>query len=225
MNNYSIFTSVEKKGWSLLMGLMMGVMGMTGFAAAALAADPQDYKVVVLTSYQEDVTTRFQKAFEDAHPGTRVEILWRHSADALSYLRRGGIIDIDVYWTPAPRNFITLKKEGKLAKLPKALTEFLPPSLVDADNYFAAFELAGYGIAYHPEALRSLNVAPPKDWSDLVNPLLRGRVQMPIPGRVGFAPVMIEAVLQSKGWEKGWADLAAIAANARFDRGDNVNET
>ncbi|MDR0564018.1 MAG: extracellular solute-binding protein [Azoarcus sp.] len=198
--------------------------------AKPAAASENIQKVVVLTSYPEELSTRFQKAFETAHPGTRVEILWRHSADALAYLRRGGISDIDVYWTPAPRNFAVLKAEGKLAKLP-AETRIIPlaessaSSISDPDGYYAAFELAGYGIAYHPDAVKNLGLPPPKDWSDLGHPAYRGKVQMPIPGRVGFAPVMAEAVLQGNGWDKSWADFAAIVANMRIDRGDSTNET
>ena len=75
------------------------------------------------------------------------------------------------------------------------------------------------------EAVKQLGLQTPGDWSDLGHPAYRGKVQMPIPGRVGFAPVMAEAVLQGNGWEKSWADFAAIVANMRLDRGDSTNET
>ncbi|MDR3087100.1 MAG: extracellular solute-binding protein [Azoarcus sp.] len=221
--------------------LLAGALGSLGatHSMLALAADaaaaPQttqanDKRVVVLTSYPEELTARFQKAFEQQNPGTRVEILWRHAEDALAYLRRGGMAEIDVYWTPAPRNFATLKKEGKLARL--ALdTQTLPTkvagySISDPDGYYTAFELAGYGIAYNPEAVKKLGLPPPKDWHDLANPAYRGQVQIPIPGRVGFAPVMAEAVLQSSGgWAQGWAKFAALAANADFGSGDRTPDT
>jgi ABC-type Fe3+ transport system substrate-binding protein len=185
-------------------------------------------RVVVLTSYAEELSGRFQRAFEARHPGARVEILWRQSADALAYLRRGGIREIDVYWTPSPRNFALLKAEGHLAKL-AVDPEALPPTLAgfpisDPDGHYVAFELAGYGIAYNPEAVRKLGLSPPQDWRDLAHPAYRGQVQLPIPGRVGFAPVLIEAVLQGDGWREGWAVLAGIAANAEFGGGDRAPE-
>ena len=117
---------------------------------ATLAADAAaggNKRVIVLTSYPEALVKRFQTAFEQAYPGARLEILWRHSADALAYLRRGGLKEVDVYWTPAPRNFALLKQEGHLAKL--ALdANALPPTVAgypisDPDGFFAAFELAG----------------------------------------------------------------------------------
>ena len=82
-----------------------------GFASViALAADKPVSKVVVMTSYPEEVVARFEAAFEKVHPGTRVEILWRRSGDALSYLRKPNQGNVDVYWTcllytsPSPRD-------------------------------------------------------------------------------------------------------------------------
>jgi len=195
--------------------------GLGGWRGALGAGE----RVVVLTSYPEELVGRFQQAYEARHPGRRVEILWRQSADALAYLRRGGQQEVDVYWTPAPRNFALLKAEGRLAPL-QLDTAALPSRVAgypisDPDGQFAAFELAGYGIAYNRTALGRLGLTPPRDWRDLADPRYRGQVELPIPGRVGFAPVLIEAVLQGYGWDEGWAVLAAIAANAEFGSGDS----
>jgi ABC-type Fe3+ transport system substrate-binding protein len=212
-------------GWSSALFAQAHVHGASG----ATSGSADENRVVVLTSYAEELSSRFQKAFEQRYPGKRVEILWRHSADALAYLRRGGDHEVDVYWTPAPRNFATLKAEGRLAKL--ALNNPSLPATVagfpisDPDGYFAAFELAGYGIAYNAAAVQKLGLPAPKDWRDLTHPAYRGQVQLPIPGRVGFAPVLIEAVLQGYGWAEGWAVLAAIASNANFNSGDSSPDT
>ncbi|MDR3055932.1 MAG: extracellular solute-binding protein [Zoogloeaceae bacterium] len=213
-------------GWS---GAPLAQTHQHAHAAAFAAISGDENRVVVLTSYPEELSSRFQKAFEQRYPGKRVEILWRQSADALAYLRRGGDHEVDVYWTSAPRNFALLKAEGRFAKL--ALdSEALPGTLAgfpisDPDGYFAAFELAGYGIAYNPAAVKKLGLPPPEDWRDLAHPAYRGQVQLPIPGRVGFAPVLIEAVLQGYGWTEGWAVLAGIANNASFNSGDSTPDS
>lgn len=195
-------------------------------AAVALAATglftnaQADDRVVVLTSYPEALTVKFERAFEAAHPGMRVELLWRQSRDGLVYLREGGYREVDVYWTPSPGNFTRLRDEGRLAKL--ALADPDLPGMVggmplgDPEGHFAAFELAGFGIAYHREAVRELGLAPPRDWADLAAPAYAGRVHLPTPARTGFASSLIEAVLQAHGWERGWALLSAIAGNAQL---------
>jgi ABC-type glycerol-3-phosphate transport system substrate-binding protein len=47
-----------------------------------------------------------------------------------------------------------------------------------------------------------------------------GQIALPIPARVGFAPPIVEIVLQAYGWDRGWALWSQIAANAVLvDRG------
>jgi phosphoglycerate transport regulatory protein PgtC len=183
-----------------------------------------DDRVVVLTSYPEELTVRYQAVFERLYPGRRLEILWRQSADALAYLKRGGAADVDVYWSPAPGNFAALREAGLFARLDLDRTQ-LPDAIGgfpigDPDGHYVAFELAGNGIAYNVDAVQRLGLPAPRDWADLTDPGYRGQVQLPIPGRVGFAPVLIESVLQGYGWSRGWAVLAGIAANTEFNSGD-----
>ncbi|NIY48301.1 ABC transporter substrate-binding protein [Cedecea colo] len=185
-------------------------------------ANESDDRVVVLTSYAEEVSTRFQAAFEQAYPGKRVEILWRHGEDAYYHFIQTGGEGIDVYWSPAPGNFAMLRRENRLARLNldhKALPRDIGGMPIsDPDDYYAAFELAGYGIAYNPDAVKALGLQPPKEWADLAANPYANKVQMPIPGSVGFAPVLYEAILQAYGWEKGWEILSEIAGNVVFNR-------
>jgi len=203
---------------SLVLAALCGGTSMLARAA--------DDRVVVLTSYPEELVARYQMAFERSHPGMRVEILWRQSADALAYLRRGGAHEVDVYWTPSPGNFAALRDEGRLARLQLDHSD-LPSDIAgspisDPDGRYAAFELAGYGIAYNAEAVKRLGLPAPVDWADLAAPAYAHQVQLPIPGRVGFAPVLIEAVLQAYGWQRGWAVLSEIAGNTDFGAGDST---
>lgn len=207
------------KAGGRLLSLAAFLLFLNVLSLSALASDD---RVVVLTSYAEEVSSRFQAAFERAYPGKRVEILWRHGEDAYYHFLQNGDKDIDVYWTPAPGNFALLRKENRLARLEldqKALPgDIGGVSISDPDDYYAAFELAGYGIAYNPDAVKALGLQPPKDWADLAASPYAGKVQMPIPGSVGFAPVLYEAILQGYGWEKGWAIVSEIGGNVTFNR-------
>ncbi len=174
-------------------------------------------KVVVLTSYPQEVVSQFEAAFEQKYPQYRLEILWRQSRDAMSYLQQKHA-PIDVYWTPAQRNFATLANEGAFRKLDIDLTG-LPNKIggfqiSDPDGYYLATEVAGFGMAYHPDKIKSLGVPELQDWSDLINPAFRGQVMLPIPSKVGYAPMLVDTLLQSNGWEQGWHVLRQIAANA-----------
>jgi hypothetical protein len=43
------------------------------------------------------------------------------------------------------------------------------------------------------------------DRADLADPRFAGQIALPSSVKVGFAPPLMEIVLQAYGWEKGWA--------------------
>jgi len=200
----------------------LGLLALSARIGIAGAAARQP--VVVVTSYPDEVVTRFEAAFERRYPQWRLRVLWRMPHDALSTLRGAAAEAVDVYWTPSPRNFSVLKAEGLLSKLD--LDQSGLPGKIgntridDADGFFTATEVAGYGFAVNEEYLKRHRLPEPGDWSDLADPVFAGHVALPNPGRVGFAAVMADIPLQSYGWDRGWQLWSAIVANsALVDRG------
>lgn len=200
-----------------------------GVSALALAARPlwaatKPTPVVVLTAYPDEVLSRFEAAFEQAYPQYRLQLIWRMPHDALPYLEQPGQGGVDVYWSASPRNFARLHQEGAWRPLPVAL-DGLPDhigktELRNGAATYTATEMAGYGFACNEPLLKQLGVPLPRDWRDLADPRLAGRIALPIPARVGFAPVMVDLVLQAYGWDEGWTLWSQIAAQSRLvDRG------
>ncbi|MCB5183750.1 hypothetical protein LG201_00840 [Methylobacillus gramineus] len=66
-------------------------------------------KVVVMTSYPQEVVSQFEAAFEKQYPQYKLEVLWRQSRDAMAYFKSAHH-PVDVYWTPAQRNFVQLEQ-------------------------------------------------------------------------------------------------------------------
>ncbi|WP_028312721.1 ABC transporter substrate-binding protein [Derxia gummosa] len=204
-----------------LLGLLPAALAAFG-ARRATAAPARTVRV--LTAYPDEVLAAFEAGFEQANPGLHVQWIWRMPHDALPWLSEPGQHGVDVYWSASPRTYAALKQRGAFRKL-GIDDAALPASIgrtriADPDGYFRATEVAGYGWAYDDAALRRLGVAVPRDWPELADPALAGRIALPIPARVGFAPVMVDLVLQAWGWERGWALWSEIAGNARLvDRG------
>jgi phosphoglycerate transport regulatory protein PgtC len=175
-------------------------------------------RVAVVTSYPEEMMSRFEAAFERANPGVDVQFIWKQSRDALPYLQGAGREEADVYWAPSPATFQTLANEGAFAPLTVARAD-LPgriggQPLSDPQGRFEAFEAAGYGVAWSPAAFAKLGLPAPEDWRALADAELRGALALPIPGQVGFAPALYDVMLQAEGWEGGWALLRRAAAGA-----------
>lgn len=210
MNDNPDFSALRRR---LLLAL--GALPAAGHAAPAA---PSRQPVVVLTSYNDEVFSRFEAAFEQAWPQYKLQLVWRMPHDALPYLRQARQSGVDVYWSASPRNFASLAADGiwqplaiDRSGLPARIGK---ASLADADGYYAATEMAGYGFIVNPAELARLGLAVPQDWSELATAAWSGRIALPDPGRVGFAPVMVDIVLQAYGWERGWALWSAIAGNA-----------
>ncbi|MCB5188021.1 extracellular solute-binding protein [Methylobacillus caricis] len=174
-------------------------------------------KVVVMTSYPQEVVSQFEAAFEKQYPQYKLEVLWRQSRDAMAYFKESGQ-PVDVYWTPAQRNFAQLEKMQAfqplnldLDGLPAAVNGFA----LREGNHIAT-EIAGYGIVSNPQALAKAGLPIPRNWTDLSHPALKGKIALPVPSKVGYAPPLIDILLQGYGWQDGWNLLQAIAANAEL---------
>jgi phosphoglycerate transport regulatory protein PgtC len=115
---------------------------------------------------------------------------------------------------------MVLKNQGTWQKLGisrQGLADHLGAlPLADPDGFFCATETAGYGFAVNPAYLQSHGLPVPKTWQALADARYQGHLALPVPSKVGFAPMMIDSVLQQYGWNQGWAILAGIAANARL---------
>lgn len=212
MNRHAIDRGRRRLLGSLALGAAAFAVGRPAQAAPA--------RVTVMTAYPEEVMSRIEAAFERAHPQYRLHILWRMPHDALPYLRQPAQGGVDVYWSASPRTYAQLKSEGAFRRLEidaAGLPDRIGRSLLaDPDGYYRATEMAGYGFVVNPGALAALGVALPADWPALADPRLAGRIVLPNPARVGFAPVLVDIVLQAYGWERGWALWSEIAGLANW---------
>jgi len=196
----------------------LAALGATSLAAPTPLRAATRQPVVVLTAYPEEVSSRFEAAFERAQPDHRLQLVWRMPHDALPYLQASGQNGVDVYWSASPRTFAALQRSGALRRLEidrSGLPDHVGGTpLADPTGCFQATELAGYGWVWSAQQLEHLGLAPPQDWPELAGAGWHGHLALPIPSRVGFAPLMIDLVLQAYGWERGWALWSAMAGNA-----------
>lgn len=197
---------------------LLGASALAAVAMPGTAAPHARQPVVVLTSYNDEVFSRFEAAFEKAYPQYKLQLVWRMPNDARPYLEQEGQGGIDLYWSASPRSFAALAKQGAWQVLGidrQGLPEQIGKTrLADTQGYYTATEMAGYVFVTHRAALGRLGVNTPGDWPDLCQPQFAGQILLPNPARVGFAPVMVDIVLQAFGWERGWAIWSAIAGNA-----------
>jgi iron(III) transport system substrate-binding protein len=189
-----------------------------GLVAAPITSQALEDKLVVVTSFPKDLTSKFKSEFEKHNPGVKVDILNKHTSAGIKYVQEtAGNNTSDIFWASAPDAFEVLKGDGLLQKYtPKA--QGIPEKvgaypINDPDGYYSGFAAAGYGIMWNTRYIKAKKLPPAKEWADLAKPLYHGHVGMSAPSRSGTTHLTVETVLQGEGWEKGWALWKEIAGN------------
>ena len=198
--------------------LLRATLGSLAVLALSGAAQALEDKLVVVTSFPEDLTSVFQAAFERSNPGTQVEVLNKKTSAGVKYIQETSANPTaDLFWVSAPDAFGVLKGQGLLQQYqPKS--EGIPDMIGsfpinDPDGYFFGFAASGYGIMYNTRYLKAKKLPVAKEWDDLKQAVYFGHVGMSAPSRSGTTHLTVEAILQGEGWDKGWATLKELAGN------------
>lgn len=179
----------------------------------------QESQVVVMTSYPQELINRYESAFEQAHPDVDLVLEWRRSDDARLLLESGSNA-VDVYWAPSLDTFVALADAGYFATLPLPF-DGVPGRIGqlrvdDAASRFAAFEVAGFGVAYSLDWLAQAGLEPPRDWTSLHDPRYAEALLLPVPSRQGFSPMIYQSIVSGSGWEAGWALITELGAQGEL---------
>lgn len=198
-----------------ILAMALAAAGLWGAAQTAAAGT-----VTVITSFPKELTTAYQKAFEAANPGIKVEILNKNTTASVAYIRElpEGQRP-DVMWASAPDAFEVLASYKLLQSAPEVVNRSAPEKignypLNDPKGMYYGQALAGYGIEWNTRYLKAHKLPVPKEWSDLVRPEYFGHIAISSPSRSGTTQLTVETILQGEGWDKGWTQLLQIMGNA-----------
>ncbi|QIQ22380.1 ABC transporter substrate-binding protein [Zophobihabitans entericus] len=170
-------------------------------------------ELVIGTTFSTDATVHLIKVWEQQSNHFPIRTLNRTSMSLNQLLSTSKAGNVDLILSSSPMLFDSLQSKGELADLPATIkqhSQFVPEVL---QNTTAAFSISGYGILSNSAQFESLNISIPGDWYDLVNPALQDLVIISSPSRSETNHIMLEALLQQQGWDKGWELISQISAN------------
>ena len=186
-------------------------------SSASLASTPTG-QLVITTSFPNEMTAPFQRAFQEAYPDVTVEIQNRNTNAGVNYLRESASNNVtDIFWSSAPDAFELLKSENLLTNYISSV-EGIPAEaggypIHDPDGYYSGFAVSGYGIMWNTRYLQANNLPEPQEWEDLARPVYHDHVAMSAPTRSGTTHLTVETILQGEGWDQGWRTIKEIAGN------------
>ncbi|MES9962086.1 MAG: extracellular solute-binding protein [Candidatus Sedimenticola sp. 20ELBAFRAG] len=188
-----------------------------GLLHAASPQDDLDDTLVIVTSFPPALFEKFSTAFEKRHPEVKVFVRSKKTSAAISFIEERISEPADIFWASAPDAFEVLKESGHLLKAfgdqVRSNTYIGSYPIDDPDGYYKGFAVSGYGIVWNREYLDQHGLSAPLNWSDLSDPAYKRHIGISAPSRSGTTHLIVESILQSRGWDKGWATLLEIGGN------------
>jgi ABC-type Fe3+ transport system substrate-binding protein len=210
------------------------VLAAASLAAPMVPAFGDVPEVIVISPHWEGIKDETSRAFSAWHEktyGQPAVIRWRQlgsggGSQIIKFLRGEyadhGSSGVDVLYGGGVDPFRELKKDGLLARcdLPPDILAAIPAQINgtpirDPDMEWFGFSIAGFGIVTNERARGVLGLPPARSWSDLADPRLEGWISASDPRSSSSALSIYEIMLQSLGWERGWAVLMQMSGNTR----------
>ena len=212
------------------------------FALPCLSSAQDD--LIIISPHHEGIEAEFGKNFENWYrkqTGRTVKTDWRDVGGTTSnyrfiaseFKRVPDGIGIDVFFGGGTDNHLRLSSMGWLhayklpgTQLAQMMQSFHGIPLYDAEHRWYGAALSSFGIMYNEELRELLQLPKVSTWKDLGNLALVGKIGAADPRESGSAHMVYEIILQTLGWEEGFALLTKIGGNVRgFSAGANVIPT
>lgn len=155
----------------------------------------------VLSSYPPSLPAPYIAMLEAQQPDATVELLSKNTIAGIDEVLRGNRRGFDIFWSSSPEAFELLQRHDAFADADVCGARGPAP--------VAPFALSSMGWARRSDA----ELFMPAEWNDLLKPLYRNRIAMARPSRSGSTHMLIEQILQVRGWQEGWAYVLALAGN------------
>lgn len=190
------------------------------FVTTLSAEDPKPLSgsLRVVTSFPPSMTSVFQKSFKEKFPEIDISFEKKKTGAGIEYLESLKEQNtIDLFWASSPDAFELLKAKGLLASFEPTM-QGVPATaagiaLKDEDNQYHGFALSGFGFMANEFYLDAKSLSIPESWQDLTQAKYHNHLGISSPSRSGTTHIMIEGILQSEGWDKGWKLIQQLSAN------------
>ncbi len=203
--------------------------------------DKQEDTLIIISPHPDSIKEVFGGSFEEWYEektGKTVKVEWRDAGGTSSnfklitseFNRTPNGIEIDIFFGGGTDSYLRLADKDLLTsyKLPDAQLEQIPQEfhgipVYDSQHRWYGAVLSSFGIMYNEQLRQLKNLPEAKKWEDLGNIALINKIGAADPRESGTAHMMYEIILQTHGWEKGFALLTKLGGNVKkFSAGANA---
>ena len=173
----------------------------------------QSNELVMATTFSPSATVWIIDRWQKEPGSVMIRTLNRTSASLEQLLDTANAENVDLILTSSPMLLQHLQEHQKLAPFSgaPAVSQHLVPESIRSTS--VAVAISGFGLLMNRSALMTRHLPAPADWDDLTDPRYQGALLMSSPSRSDTNHLMVESLLQQKGWIKGWETLLTTAGN------------
>ena len=198
---------------SLLIGaLALGLAGCSGSGKdAGKSAGKENAKhLTMYIGTVEQQALVLSKEFEK-DTGIKVDFVRMSGGETLSRIRAEKTNPkASVWYGGSADSYIVAAKEGLLEKYKSPNAAKIPDMFKDKDNYWTGVYQGYLGFICNGRYFEEHKLAVPASWQDLLKPELKGQIIMGNPGSASTGYVIVSAMSQMMGEEKGMDYLAKL---------------
>lgn len=170
-------------------------------------------ELVIATTFSPEATQAIVTNWNAREDGMPIRTINRTSASLERLLDTDALENVDLILTSSPMLMHHLQQHNRLSALPdipEYSQRLIPESLKGS---VAAVAFSGYGILTNRKWMEQNKLPIPKTWDDLTNSQYQGSLLISSPSRSDTYHLMIESLLQQRGWDDGWRILLGMSGN------------
>src|SRR3989304_6228562 len=175
----------------------------------------QSPSLTIYSSVDEENSRKILAAFQRA-TGIEPRITFLSTGPALARLEaERNNPQADVWFGAPSENHIDAKTRGLTQAYKSPGAAALDARFRNPDGFWTSFYMTPLGIGRNTKVLEARGIKRPASWQDLLNPQLRGLIQMPSPQTSGTAYTMVVTLVQIMGEDRAFAYMKQLHPNVQ----------
>lgn len=193
---------------TVLLGTSLALVAGCG-GSADKTADPEKEVVVYMGVVEQSAKVIAEEFEKDT--GIKVKFVRMSGGETLSRIRaEKNNPQASVWYGGSADSYIMAKKEGLLEAYKSPNAEKIPAHFKDPDGYWTGVYQGYLGFILDKRYFEEHHLTPPTSWDDLLKPEFTGQIVMGNPGSASTGYVIVSALVQKLGEEKGMEYLAKL---------------
>lgn len=188
-------------------------LALSALSFASCKSSSSSNTLFIYMSTNEEMGRKLTTTFEK-ETGIKVNFVRLSTGEAAARIEAEKTNPQASLWVGGPAlGHAEAKYKDLITPYDSPATKGLPAGFKDPENYWAGFYRGIMAFVSNEEQLKKRGLKAPTSWDDLLNPKLKGLIQLPNPGTSGTSYNIITTLVKVMGEEKAFDYLKKLHKN------------